>query len=243
MFAIFKREVRSFFTSPIGYLIVGSFLLLNGLFLWVFKGEYNIFDYGFADLSNFFLLAPWIFIFLVPAITMKSFSEERKMGTLELLLIKPISVWKLVLGKFWGAFLLCVIAVIPTIVYVFTISGLGMVEGNYDLGVVLGSYFGLLFLMACYTSIGIFASTLSDNQIIAFLVGILVCFLIFNGFDATSSLFSNGETQQTIQSLGAKAHFDSIARGVIDTRDLVYFISLTLLFLYLTFQRLKQLPR
>ncbi|WP_306013892.1 MULTISPECIES: gliding motility-associated ABC transporter permease subunit GldF [unclassified Allomuricauda] len=243
MFAIFKREVRSFFTSPIGYLIVGSFLLLNGLFLWVFKNEYNIFDYGFADLGNFFLLAPWIFVFLVPAITMKSFSEERKMGTLELLLIKPISIWKLVLGKFWGALLLCIIAVVPTLVYVFAISKLGMVEGNYDLGVVLGSYFGLLFLMACYTSIGIFASTLSDNQIIAFLVGILVCFLIFNGFDAIATLFSDGETQQIIQSLGAKAHFDSIARGVIDTRDLVYFISLTLVFLYLTFQRLKQLPR
>ena len=243
MFAIFKREVRSFFTSPIGYLIVGSFLLLNGLFLWVFKNEYNIFDYGFADLGSFFLLAPWIFVFLVPAITMKSFSEERKMGTLELLLIKPISIWKLVLGKFWGALLLCIIAVAPTLVYVFAISKLGMVEGNYDLGVVLGSYFGLLFLMACYTSIGIFASTLSDNQIIAFLVGILVCFLIFNGFDAIATLFSDGETQQTVQSLGAKAHFDSIARGVIDTRDLVYFISLTLVFLYLTFQRLKQLPR
>ena len=243
MFAIFKREVRVFFTSPIGYLIVGSFLLLNGLFLWVFKNEYNIFDYGFADLGSFFLLAPWIFVFLVPAITMKSFSEERKMGTLELLLIKPISIWKLVLGKFWGALLLCIIAVAPTLVYVFAISKLGMVEGNYDLGVVLGSYFGLLFLMACYTSIGIFASTLSDNQIIAFLVGILVCFLIFNGFDAIATLFSDGETQQTVQSLGAKAHFDSIARGVIDTRDLVYFISLTLVFLYLTFQRLKQLPR
>ncbi|NYJ28108.1 gliding motility-associated ABC transporter permease subunit GldF [Allomuricauda sp. ARW1Y1] len=243
MFAIFKREVRSFFTSPIGYLIVGSFLLLNGLFLWVFKNEYNIFDYGFADLGNFFLLAPWIFVFLVPAITMKSFSEERKMGTLELLLIKPISIWKLVLGKFWGALLLCIIAVVPTLVYVFAISKLGMVEGNYDLGVVLGSYFGLLFLMACYTSIGIFASTLSDNQIIAFLVGILVCFLIFNGFDAIATLFSDGETQQTVQSLGAKAHFDSIARGVIDTRDLMYFISLTLVFLHLTFQRLKQLPR
>ncbi|MCK0159351.1 gliding motility-associated ABC transporter permease subunit GldF [Allomuricauda sp. F6463D] len=243
MFAIFKREVRSFFTSPIGYLIVGSFLLLNGLFLWVFKGEYNIFDYGFADLSNFFLLAPWIFIFLVPAITMKSFSEERKMGTLELLLIKPISVWKLVLGKFWGALLLCVIAIIPTIVYVFAISGLGIIEGNFDLGVVLGSYFGLLFLIACYTAIGIFASTLSDNQIIAFLVGILVCFLIFNGFDAVASMFTSGETQQWVKDLGAKSHFDSIARGVIDTRDLVYFISLTLLFLYITFLRLKQLPK
>lgn len=243
MFAIFKREVQSFFTSPIGYLIVGSFLLLNGLFLWVFKGEYNIFDYGFADLGNFFLLAPWIFVFLVPAITMKSFSEERKMGTLELLLIKPISVWKLVLGKFWGAFLLCVIAVVPTIIYVFAISSLGVIEGNFDLGVVIGSYFGLLFLIAAYASIGIFASTLSDNQIIAFLVGILICFMIFNGFDALSSLFSNGETQQWIQGLGAKSHFDSIARGVMDTRDLIYFISLTLFFLYLTHQRLKQLPR
>src|SRR5690606_39182336 len=181
MFAIFKREVRSFFTSPIGYLIVGSFLLLNGLFLWVFKGEYNIFDYGFADLGNFFLLAPWIFVFLVPAITMKSFSEERKMGTLELLLIKPISIGKLVSGKFLGAFLLCIIAIVPTVVYVFAISDLGVIEGNYDLGVVLGSYFGLLFLIAAYTSIGIFASTLSDNQIIAFIVGILLCFLIFNG--------------------------------------------------------------
>jgi len=243
MFAIFKREVQSFFTSPIGYLIVGSFLLLNGLFLWVFKGEYNIFDYGFADLGNFFLLSPWIFVFLVPAITMKSFSEERKMGTLELLLIKPISVWKLVLGKFWGAFLLCVIAVVPTIIYVFAISSLGVIEGNYDLGVVMGSYFGLLFLIATYAAIGIFASTLSDNQIIAFLVGILICFMVFNGFDALSSLFSNGETQQWIQGLGAKSHFDSIARGVMDTRDLIYFISLTLFFLYLTHQRLKQLPR
>nr|WP_299067497.1 gliding motility-associated ABC transporter permease subunit GldF [uncultured Allomuricauda sp.] len=242
MFAIFKREVQSFFTSPIGYLIVGLFLLLNGLFLWVFKGDFNIFDYGFADLGNLFLLAPWIFIFLIPAITMKSFSEERKVGTLELLLIKPISVWKLVLGKFWGATLLCVIAVLPTIIYVFAISDLGITPGNYDLGVVLGSYFGLLFLIALYTSIGLFSSTISDNQIVSFIIGILICFLIFKGFEALSSLFS-GESQQIIQSLGAKSHFESIARGIVDTRDLVYFISLTIFFLYLTFLRLKQLPQ
>ncbi|MDC6364438.1 MULTISPECIES: gliding motility-associated ABC transporter permease subunit GldF [Flavobacteriaceae] len=243
MFAIFKREIRSFFTSPIGYLIAGSFLLLTGLFLWVFKGAYNIFDYGFADLSNFFLLAHWIFVFLVPAITMKSFSEERKMGTLELLLIKPISTWKLVLGKFWGAFLLCFLTVVPTIVYVFAISNLGVTQGNFDLGVVLGSYFGLLFLIATYTSIGIFASTLSDNQILAFLAGILICFLILNGFDAISTLFDNGETQQFIKNLGAQSHFESIARGVIDTRDLLYFLTLTLFFMYLTHQRLKQLTK
>ncbi|SNY99662.1 gliding motility-associated ABC transporter permease subunit GldF [Flagellimonas pacifica] len=243
MFAIFKREVRSFFTSPIGYLIVGLFLLLNGLFLWVFKGDYNVFDYGFADLGNLFLLAPWIFIFLVPAITMKSFSEERKVGTLELLLIKPISIWKLVLGKFCGALFLCVIAVIPTIIYVFAISSLGMVEGNFDSGIMIGSYFGLFFLIAAYTSIGVFASTISDNQIISFIIGILICFLMFNGFDAISSLFPNGETQQFVQSMGAKAHFDSIASGIVDTRDLIFFVSVSLFFLYLTFQRLKQLPR
>ncbi len=243
MFAIFKREVQSFFTSPIGYLIVGLFLLLNGLFLWVFKGDYNIFEYGFADLGNFFLLAPWIFIFLVPAITMKSFSEERKVGTLELLLIKPISLWKLVLGKFWGAFILCVIAILPTIIYVFSISDLGIIEGNYDLGVVLGSYFGLLFLIASYTTIGIFSSTLSDNQIVSFIIGVLICFLIYNGFDAMASVSKDGETQRFIQNIGASTHFDSIARGILDTSDLIYFISISLFFLYLTFVRLKQLPR
>lgn len=243
MFAIFKREVQSFFTSPIGYLIVGLFLLLNGLFLWVFKGEYNIFDYGFADLGNLFLLAPWIFIFLVPAITMKSFSEERKVGTLELLLIKPVSVWKLVLGKFWGAFLLCVIAVLPTLIYVLSISKLGITEGNFDTGIVIGSYFGLLFLIAAYTAIGLFSSTLSENQIVSFIVGILLCFLLFNGFDALSTLFSSGGTQEWVQGLGAKSHFDSISRGVLDSRDLVYFVSVALFFLYLTYQRLKQIPK
>ncbi|MCL6266207.1 gliding motility-associated ABC transporter permease subunit GldF [Flagellimonas myxillae] len=243
MFAIFKREVLSFFTSPIGYLIIGLFLLLNGLFLWVFKGEYNVFDYGFADLGNFFLLAPWIFIFLVPAITMKSFSEERKSGTLELLLIKPLSVWKLLLGKFFGAMFLCVMAILPTLVYVVAISKLGMVEGNYDIGVVLGSYFGLLFLIATYTAIGIFTSNLSENQIFAFILGTVLCFVLYNGFDSLATLFSSGETQQNVINLGAKAHFDSIARGVLDTRDFIYFISISALFLFLTHRRLKQVPK
>ena len=243
MFAIFKREIQSFFTAPIGYLIVGLFLLLNGLFLWVFKGQFNIFDYGFADLSNFFLLAPWIFIFLIPAITMKSFSEERKLGTLELLLIKPISVWKIVLGKFWGTWVLCLIAIVPTVIYVFAISDLGVIPGNYDMGVVIGSYFGLFFLISAYVGIGLFASTLSDNQIVAFIIGILLCFLLFTGFDSVSTLFSDGETQLSIQQLGAKAHFDSIARGILDTRDLLYFVSISLFFLYLTYERLNRLTQ
>ncbi len=243
MFAIFKREVQSFFTSPIGYLIVGSFLLLTGLFLWVFKGAYNIFDYGFADLGNFFLLTPWVFILLVPAITMKSFSEERKMGTLELLLIKPISVERLVLGKFFGVLLLCFVAIVPTIIYVLAISSLGVTPGNYDIGAVLGSYFGLVFLLSTYVALGVFASSLTDNQIVAFLFGVLFCFFFYNGFESISSLIANGDTQQLLQSFGAASHFESIARGVIDTRDLIYFVSLTALFIYLTTLRLKHSTR
>ena len=243
MFSIYKREIQSFFTSSIGYLIVGLFLLLTGLFLWVFKGEYNIFDYGFADLSNLFLLSSWIFIFLIPAITMKSFSEEIKSGTLELLLIKPIPIWKLVMGKFWGAFTLCVIAILPTLIYVLAISKLGVIEGNLDVGVLVGSYFGLLFLIGAYTAIGIFTSTLSENQIIAFILGVLICFVLFNGFNALSSLFPSGETQQLIQGFGAQSHFENIGRGILDTRDLVYFVSISLLFLYLTMQRLKSIVR
>ncbi|GMN12064.1 gliding motility-associated ABC transporter permease subunit GldF [Croceitalea sp. MTPC9] len=243
MLAIFKKEIQSFFTSPIGYLIIGLFLILNALFLWVFKGQFNIFDYGFSDLSNFFLLTPWVFLFLIPAITMKSFSEERKLGTLELLLIKPISVLKVVMGKFWGAFILCILSVIPTIVYVYTISKLGLIESNYDLGIVLGSYFGLLFLIATYTSTGLFASTLSDNQIISFILSIALCFLIFFGFEAMATLFSDGTAKEIVKSLGAKYHFESIAVGILDTRNIVYFVSLTFFFTYLSVIRLKNITK
>lgn len=241
MYAIYKREIQSFFTSPIGYMVIGLFLIFSGLFLFVFKGAFNIFDYGFADLSNFFFLAPWIFLFLVPAITMKSFSEERKSGTLELLFIKPISLWQTVLGKFFGTLTLVVIAILPTFIYVYAISQLGTTIGNIDMGVVIGSYFGLFFLMASYTAIGIFASTLSQNQIVAFLVGLILCFIFFYGFQGLSTLFADGNLAVAVASLGMKAHFESIARGVIDTRDLIYFGGLTLFFLFLTVVQLKRL--
>ncbi len=243
MLAIFKKEFQSFFTSPIGYLIIGLFLVLNGLFLWVFKGEYNIFDYGFADLSTFFLLSPWVFLFLIPAVTMKSFAEERKLGTLELLLIKPIATIKMIGGKFFGAFVLCVCAVIPTLIYLFAISSLGILENNYDLGIVLGSYFGLFFLIAMYTSIGLFASSLTSNQILSFILAIGICFLVYFGFDALSTLALDGTTQEFIKTFGAKSHFESIARGIIDTRDIIYFLSMTLFFVYLTNTHLKNFTK
>jgi ABC-2 type transport system permease protein len=174
MLAILKKEINTFFASPIGYLVIGVFLLLNGLFLWVFKGDFNIFNNGIASLSSFFLLAPWILIFLVPAVTMRSFSDEKKQGTLELLVTKPISHFQIVLGKYFGAFILILLALTPnTCLYVYTVYQLGSPEGNLDMGSTIGSYFGLLFPCSrIYTAIGVFASTLSDNQIVAFIIAV-----------------------------------------------------------------------
>ena len=243
MLAIFKREIRSFFTSPIGYLVIGLFLVLNGLFLWVFKGPFNIFEYGFADLGNFFLLAPWVFLFLIPAITMKSFSEEKKLGTLELLFIKPISLWQTVVGKFLGTFALAIIALLPTLLYVYSVSQLGTTVGNLDMGLVIGSYFGTSFLVGCYTSIGLFASTLSENQIVAFMIGILLCFIGYYGFEGMSTLFTEGTLSVFIGNIGMRSHFENIARGVMDSKDLIYFLSITVFFLYLTVVQLRNTNR
>lgn len=234
MFTIIKREINSFFSSTIGYLVIAVFLVINGLFLWVFSGNFNILDAGFADLSPFFELAPWVLLFLIPAVCMRSFSDEMKMGTLELLLTKPVSLKQIVLGKYFGAVILILIALIPTILYVFTISGLGSPSGNWDVGSTIGSYIGLLFLVLAYTSIGIFSSTLSQNQIVAFIIAVFLCFALYYGFDGISS------TSFNISVLGMKAHFDSVARGVIDTRDLIYFFSVTVFFLALTVLKLKQ---
>ncbi|WP_306354101.1 gliding motility-associated ABC transporter permease subunit GldF [Flavobacterium sp. '19STA2R22 D10 B1'] len=237
MKAILLREIKSFFGSPIGYLVIAIFLLLNGLFLWVFEGDFNILKSGFADLSPFFTLSPWILLFLIPAVTMRSFSDEKKQGTLELLLTKPLSIWQIVNGKFLGALLLIVIAILPTFIYVNVISSLGMPMGNIDMGSTIGSYFGLLFLIAGYTAIGIFTSTLSDNQIVAFIIAVFLCFLFYYGFEG----IAQGTSEPMVASLGMDSHFKSMSRGVLDTRDIIYFVSITFLFLSFTVYKLKSL--
>ncbi|MEZ0004667.1 ABC-2 type transport system permease protein [Flavobacterium sp. 28YEA47A] len=239
MKSILLREIKSFFGSPIGYLVIAIFLLLNGLFLWVFEGDFNIPNSGFADLSPFFTLAPWILIFLIPAVTMRSFSDEKKQGTIELLFTKPLGIWEIINGKFFGAFLLIVIAIIPTLIYVMVISNLGNPEGNLDFGSTLGSYFGLLFLIASYTAIGIFTSTLSENQIVAFILSVLLCFVFYFGFDGISTYAEGFDL--IVSSFGMDYHFKSMSRGVLDTRDILYFISITVLFLSLTAFNLKSL--
>ena len=236
MFPILKKEFNSFFASPIAYLVIGVFLVINGLFLWVFKDDLNILNAGFADLNSFFLLAPWILLFLIPAITMKSFADEIHSGTIETLQTKPITDWQIVLGKFFASLFLVCIALAPTLTYVYTVLQLGNPLGNLDIGSTAGSYLGLLFLVATYTAIGLFTSTVSKNQIIAFILGVCITFFLFYGFDAIASLFASS---YTVQLLGMYEHFKSIGRGVIDTRDVIYFLTVTMFFLVLTKNQLR----
>ena len=235
MLAILKKEINTFFSSSIGYLVIGLFLLLNSLFLWLFKGEFNILDYGFADLSSFFLLAPWVLLFLISAVTMRSFSDEKKQGTLELLLTKPISIRNIVLGKYLGAFVLIVLALIPTLIYVYSIYQLGSPIGNLDLGTTLGSYLGLFLLAGAYTSIGIFTSTLSDNQIVAFISAVFICLFFYIGFEGIADVSSIS----AIESLGFNQHYKDLSRGVLDLSDIVYFLSIIVLFICLTTKQLS----
>ncbi|HNK41187.1 MAG TPA: ABC transporter permease, partial [Flavobacteriales bacterium] len=190
MRALLRKEIRGFLGSLIGHVVIVVFLLITGLFLWVFPD--NILDLGYADLGPLFFLAPWVFLFLVPAITMRSFSEERRTGTLELLLTKPISEFTLVLGKYTAAVLLVLLALIPTLVYYWSVGQLAVPTWNIDAGGTWGSYLGLFFLAACFTAIGVFASTLTDNQIVAFLIAAVLCFGLFMGFELLASFDAVG---------------------------------------------------
>ncbi len=229
MIAILRKEIQSFFSSPVGYLVIVSFLLINGLFLWVLKGEFNILNYGFADLSGYYFLAPWIFVFLIPAISMKSFSEEKKQGTLELLITKPISLSQLIVGKYLGVLCLIIIALLPTLLYIYTVYQLGNPVGNIDLGATLGAYTGLFGIAMVYSAIGIFTSTLSTNQIVPFILAVFACLFMYFGFDKLAEL-----TGWPLHNFGIENHFNNISKGILDTRDIIYFISTAALFLFLT---------
>lgn len=234
MLAVIQKEINTFFASAVGYLVIGIFLILNGLFLWVFKGQFNILDNGFADLSPFFQIAPWILLFLIPAVTMRSISEEKKQGTLELLLTKPIKHWQLVLGKYLGSLFLIVIAFLPSVLYIITIHQLGSPVGNLDIGSTIGSYIALLLLSATYTAIGTFSSSITNNQIVAFLISLFLCFLFYFGFSGLASYQLLGTIDYTIEQIGMQLHYDRITRGIVDSRDVLYFVSVIALFIFLS---------
>ena len=234
IFTIVKKELRSFFSSATGYIVLAIFLIGGALFLWVFPNQYNVLDSGYASLSGLFALAPMLFLFLCPAITMRLFAEERQQGTLEMLLSRPISKLSLVLGKAFAGWLLVIIALMGTLVWYFSIKILAVPVGNVDSGAFWGSFIGLLLLSGVYVSIGIFASSIADNQVVAFMIAAVLCFALFIGFDFIGALFTNGATSRFISSIGIDYHYKSISRGVIDSRDLLYFILVSAIFLWLS---------
>ncbi len=232
MWTLYKKEINSFLTSITGFVVVGIFLLVTSLFLWVLPSGMNVFENGYANLDGYFSLAPYVFLFLVPAVSMRSFSEEKKSGTIELLLTRPVSDLKIILAKYFAAFSLVVLALVPTLVYYFSVYRLGYPAGNIDSGAFWGSFIGLLFLSSVFVSIGIFFSSLTDNQIVSFLITVLVSAFLYMGFEYIYPLLGNWG--YWVEMLGISAHYSSMSRGVIDSRDLIYFLSLIAFFIYLT---------
>src|ERR1700761_7521266 len=231
MYSILKKEITAYLSSLVAYVTIGVFLLLLGLLLWVYQ-ESSILNYGYAALDSLFSNAPYLFIFLIPAITMRSIAEERREGTFELLLTRPLTHWQIVIGKYLASIVLVLFALIPTLVYYYSVSTLGQPQGNIDTGGVIGSYIGLFLLGASFAAIGSFTSSITKNQIIAFTLAVFICFFFYSGFDSLSNLLSLQSLG--LQNLGINEHYQSISRGVLDTRDLGYFVVLSGLFIWLT---------
>ena len=234
MMNICVKELKAFFGSATGYVVIALFLLGTALFLWVFPGQYNVPEGGYATLEPLFVLAPWLYLFLCPAVSMRLFAEERQTGTLELLLTKPIAKWRIVAGKALAGWLLVMVALLPTLVWYYSVNMLADPVGNVDSGAFWGSFIGLVLLAGVYVSMGVFASGISGNQIVAFIVGAILCFAMFYGFELVGSLFPDGESQYLMRSLGINAHYKSLSRGVIDSRDVVYFVAMSALWLWLS---------
>ena len=233
MIQVLSKEFNSFLNSLIAYVVIGVFLTAIGLLMWVFP-ETSVLEYGYADMETLFALGPYVFIFLIPAITMRTFAEEARGGTLELLLTKPLSDWDIVLGKFFACFFLVLLSLLPTVIYYFSVYSLGNPVGNIDSPGVMGSYTGLVLLGAVFCSIGIFSSSLTSNQIVSFILAAFLCYLLFAGFESLSLLNVWSENSLFIKELGLAYHYDALSRGLIDSRNLVYFGSVITVMLLIT---------
>ena len=234
MLQIFQKEINTFFSSLTAYIVIGTFLVIMGLMMWVFPST-SILEYNYATLDQLFSMAPMIFTFLIPAICMRSFAEENQTGTIELLTTRPLKDWEIVLGKYFAGVLLVAFALLPTVLYYYSVYQLGSPQGNLDSGAILGSYIGLLFLGGSFVAIGIFASSLTNNQIVAFILATFLCFFFYWGFFFLSELpIFVGRWDHIVQMLGIDSHYNSISRGVVDSRDVIYFFSVIIFFLFLT---------
>ena len=233
MWAICKKEWTHYFSGLTGYLIIGFYLVVNGLFLFVLP-NYNILDFGYASLQVYFDFAPWFLLVLIPAITMRSFSEEKKSGTIEIITTKPLTDTQIILGKYFAGVVLVLFSLIPTLLYFYTVYQLGAPKGNIDVGATWGSYIGLFFLASSFVAIGIFASAITDNQIVSFIVSMFLCYCFYALFDMLANFNLLGTYDSLVASLGIKAHYDSMSRGVLDSRDVLYFLSVITAFLWST---------
>lgn len=238
MLAIFRKEINQFFSSPIAYIIMGVFLTAIGLLLWVFP-DTSLLENGYADMGTFFNLTPYVMLFLVPAITMRSIADEVRSGTLEWLLTKPVSRWGVVGGKFLASWLLVVLTLLPTLIYYVTLYQLGSPLGNIDSAGVFGSYIGLFLLAGVFVAVGLWASALNDNQVVAFVLGVFFCFLLYVGLSALAGLSIAGSFAYYLSLLALDEQYRALGRGVIDSRNVIYLISLIVLFIFLTANRLK----
>jgi len=234
MFTLYIKEINSFLNSLIGYIVITVFLLVNGLFLWVFQFDFNILDNGYANLDGLFMLAPFVFLFLIPAITMRSFADEKKSGTIELLLTKPLTDFQIIFAKYFAGLSLVVFSLLPTLIYYVSVYRLGATIVYLDSGCIWASYIGLIFLGAAFVAIGIFCSSVTETQIVAFLLSLFICWFTYMGFEFIYSLEFLGKIDLFIKSLGISDHYASISRGVIDSRDVLYFISISAFFIILT---------
>lgn len=233
MITILKKEINEFLDSLIAYVVIGVFLLGIGLLMWVFP-ETNVLDYGYVSMETLFSLAPYVFMFLIPAITMKSFAEEKRNGTIELLYTLPFRDIEIVGGKFLAGFLLVIFSILPTLVYYFSLSYLGNPVGNIDTAGIIGSYIGLILLGGIFTAIGVLSSALTGNQIISFILAAFLCFFFYAGFDSIASINIWSDTSYLIKSIGILSHYEILSKGLIDFSDVVYFLSMIVLLLYIT---------
>lgn len=239
MLAIFRKEINGFFSSLTGYIVIIFFLLINSLFMWVFPGEWNIIDSGYAGLDTLFFISPWVFLFLVPSVTMRMIAEEKRLGTIELIFSRPLSERGIVYGKYFASLVLVILALLPGVVYYVSVYLLGETPGNLDKGGTLGAFIGLFFLASVYASAGIFASSLTDNQVIAFMIAVVICFFLYMGFDSIAYLPGLRKIDELVIGLGINEHYKSMSRGVIDIRDVAYFAAVIGIFNEITIFSLR----
>ena len=232
MYQIFKKELNSFLDSLIGYIVIGVFLTATGLFTWFFKD--NILDFGYADMNLFFQISPFIFLFLIPAITMRAFSEEIKSGTIELLFTKPLSKWQIVLGKYLASCFLILMSLLPTLLYYYSVYQLGNPQGNVDSAAVFSSYLGLFFLGCVFAAIGILMSSFTDNQVTAFVLSFVICLVLFYGIGQLAQLPFMGDFGYIFNQLGLDYQYNALSKGLIDSRNIIYFLSVIFIALWVT---------